>query len=97
MPDTPEELADQLEREADQLKVESERLGEHVDGTREDWARKRGDPAVPGAPPQAHPDEDEQPSSPAPQAPPPEEGPSASEEVPEMEVGPPADMEEESR
>lgn len=87
----PEELAQQLDLEAQDMRGQSERLGQEVSQAREDWEHKRADPNVPGAPPAENPQEDEQPRSPAPQAPPPEEGPSGAEEVAEMEVGPPAD------
>lgn len=87
----PHELADQLEHEADRLQHEGERLGEELASTREEWEHKRADPGVPGAPPLEHHDDEQRPRSPAPQAPPPEEGPSAAENAPELAVGPPAD------
>lgn len=43
-------LTDELE-EAEVLEERSERLGEKTQAVREEWERKRGDPAVPGAPP----------------------------------------------
>lgn len=92
----PHELADQLQHEADRLAHEGERLGDELASTREDWEHKRADPAVPGAAPIERPDDEEQPESPAPQAPPPEEGPSASENASELAVGPPADANDDS-
>ena len=53
----PGELADDMEREADQLEDRSEELGHEVDEVRKDWERKRSDQSVPGANP---PDEDDQ-------------------------------------
>jgi hypothetical protein len=49
--ENPEELADQLERDADRMQQRSEELGEKVAEVRQDWERKRGDQGVPGAPP----------------------------------------------
>jgi DNA-binding ferritin-like protein len=49
----PEELADQLEKEADELAQRSEKLGEQTDDVAQDWQRKRSDPNVPGAQPPA--------------------------------------------
>jgi hypothetical protein len=43
------ERADQLEREADDMARRSERLGEAISDTREDWERKKADDSVPGA------------------------------------------------
>jgi hypothetical protein len=92
MPATdPEELAQRLDREVEDMQRHTDRLGHEVAETREDWEHKRSDPSVPGAPPKEDLQDDEQPSSPDPQAPPPEEGPSASQEASELEVGPPAD------
>jgi hypothetical protein len=48
----PGQLADQLEREAERLEEESARLEGRVHGVRQDWERKRADPAVPGANPE---------------------------------------------
>jgi hypothetical protein len=48
----PERLADELEREANELERRSDELDEEVQGVREDWKRKRSDPAVPGALPE---------------------------------------------
>jgi hypothetical protein len=49
----PEELADHLEDEADDLERRSEKLGEQTDDVAQDWERKRADPSVPGANPPA--------------------------------------------
>jgi hypothetical protein len=46
----PEKLAEQLEREADELGQRSEELRSEVSDARDDWARKRSDEGVPGAP-----------------------------------------------
>ena len=45
----PEELAEQLEREADRMQAETERLRQELSQTRAEWERKRADPGVPGA------------------------------------------------
>jgi hypothetical protein len=41
--------ADEVERELDDMKDDSERLGDHIETAREDWERRKADPAVPGA------------------------------------------------
>jgi hypothetical protein len=46
----PQELADQREREADELEQRSQELQSEVSDARDDWARKRSDDGVPGAP-----------------------------------------------
>ena len=46
----PEQLADELEREAARLQRESDRLRGEIAEAREDWERKRADQSVPGAP-----------------------------------------------
>ena len=54
-------LADQLEDRADRLADENEQLGKRIAGVRQDWERKRGDAAVPGATPDwDDPDEDDE-------------------------------------
>jgi hypothetical protein len=93
-----ESLADQLENEAAELQEQSEKLHGDLAETRQDWERKRNDPNVPGALEPADPAEDEDTtaeSSPAPQAPPEEEGPSQAETPPEGAVGPPKEQVEE--
>lgn len=47
----PDRLADQLEQEADKLGRHSQELQEEIEGTRQDWERKRADDGVPGAVP----------------------------------------------
>jgi flagellar biosynthesis chaperone FliJ len=47
----PEELADTLERETDNLERQGQEVKQAVDETRADWQRKRQDDSVPGAPP----------------------------------------------
>jgi hypothetical protein len=49
--ESPDKLADRLEKEADQLENRGDQLGDRVDEVRQDWKRKRGDPGVPGANP----------------------------------------------
>lgn len=44
-----DERADQLERELGDMERQSERLGEDIEGAREDWEHKKRDPSVPGA------------------------------------------------
>lgn len=46
-----DEKAQQLEREAEDLEEQSDRVGEHIDETRRDWESKEQDPSVPGAQP----------------------------------------------
>jgi hypothetical protein len=46
-----DEKAQQLEREAEDLEEQSDRVGEHIDDTRRDWESKEQDPSVPGAQP----------------------------------------------
>jgi hypothetical protein len=64
MPDEdPNKLADQLEDEADKLAAEGDRLEGRAQEVRQDWQRKRADPGVPGANPDAEePPEKEEPS-----------------------------------
>ena len=90
----PDELAQQLERETDELEERSGKLEGGVQETRQDWERKRSDPGVPGANPHEESPEEQAEGSPAPQAPPEEAEPSAEETAPEGAVGPPADTEE---
>ena len=44
-----EQHAERLEQEAEDLKRRSERLGDEIADTREDWERKQADGSVPGA------------------------------------------------
>ena len=53
-----DEKAEELEREADSLEHDSDRVGERIDESRRDWAAKEQDPTVPGAQPDPD-DEDE--------------------------------------
>jgi hypothetical protein len=46
-----DEHARGLEREADRLEQDSDRVGEHIEETRRDWDAKERNPAVPGAQP----------------------------------------------
>jgi hypothetical protein len=69
------ELADRLDAEADDLEHRSAELEQHTKEVAREWAQRRSDPKVPGAPPEDddedldededdegwdHPDEDEQ-------------------------------------
>lgn len=40
-----------MERDADRLDEESDRVGEHIEDARRDWEAKEQDPSVPGAQP----------------------------------------------
>lgn len=56
-PSDPGELADQREREADEMERRNQALASEVSDARDDWARKRSDEGVPGAPaPEDEPD-----------------------------------------
>jgi hypothetical protein len=46
----PQQLADELEREAEAMERHSQELRERTEGVQQDWERKRSDPGVPGAP-----------------------------------------------
>jgi len=71
--DDPEELAQKLEREAEELARRSQELQGKVEQTRQGWERKRADGSVPGAPPaQKHAADGG--GSPAPEAPPKSDG-----------------------
>jgi len=48
----PERLADQREREADELARRSDKLKDDVADVRQDWQQKRASEAVPGAVPE---------------------------------------------
>jgi hypothetical protein len=53
-----DEHADRLERDAEKLEHESDRVGGHIEETRSDWEAKEKDSSVPGAQPEI---EDEEP------------------------------------
>jgi hypothetical protein len=53
-----EERTRRLERQADRMEHESERVGEDIDETRREWEAKERDRRVPGA--QPGPDEEEE-------------------------------------
>jgi hypothetical protein len=96
----PERLADEREREAAELKQQSDRLAEQVSDTRDDWERKRADESIPGAPPREKSpaaDEGDAAASPDSGSPPPGAGPSQSDTAPEGGAGPPADVIDEER
>jgi predicted nucleic acid-binding Zn-ribbon protein len=44
-----EERADDLEREADDMRRRTDRLEDEIEDVREDWERKKADSNVPGA------------------------------------------------
>jgi hypothetical protein len=46
-----EKRAEALEREADAMERDSEKVGDHIEETRQEWEAKAADPAVPGAQP----------------------------------------------
>jgi hypothetical protein len=46
-----EEQADKLEREAEGMAEDSDRVGQRIDDARRDWEAKEQDPGVPGAKP----------------------------------------------
>jgi hypothetical protein len=46
-----DEQADRLEREADSMEHDSEKVGKRIEETKRDWQAKEQDPAVPGAQP----------------------------------------------
>jgi hypothetical protein len=88
MPDTdPHRLADQREREVDQLQQRSDELASEVSDVSQDWHRKRSDEGVPGAQPHDRDEADEDgengEDSPGSQAESEEDEPSAEEEKPE--------------
>lgn len=45
-------LADRFEKEADDLERRGQQVEEHIETTRQEWQRKRGDSSVPGAVPE---------------------------------------------
>jgi hypothetical protein len=47
--DPHERVADAAEHDLDELQEQSDRLGEDIEQTREDWRAKQADPQVPGA------------------------------------------------
>jgi hypothetical protein len=47
-----EEQAERLERDAEKLEHESDRVGQHIEETREGWDAKERDSSVPGAQPE---------------------------------------------
>ena len=63
-----EEHADRLEKEADKMQEESERVSGRISESRDDWERKQADQTIPGAQeeldkildPEADEDEDEE-------------------------------------
>jgi hypothetical protein len=49
---TQEDPAKRLERDADQMEEQSERVGDRIEDARRDWESKEQDQAVPGAQPE---------------------------------------------
>jgi hypothetical protein len=49
-----EELGEELERQAEQMRKASDTVGSHIRETRDDLHRKQNDPGVPGADPDDH-------------------------------------------
>ena len=73
-----EEPGERLERDADRMEEESERVGRNIDDARRDWETKEQDSAVPGARPEEGGEREESDQLP-------EEGPD--EQVPEDQPG----------
>ena len=46
-----QQLGDELEREAEHMQSQNDRLGDEIHRVGEDWQRKRADESVPGAQP----------------------------------------------
>jgi hypothetical protein len=65
-----EQLANELDRQADDLEERTEGLEEKVIEVRREWEQKRSDPSVPGAAPDDRPREEDEAESPGPEAPP---------------------------
>jgi hypothetical protein len=57
-----EQIADRLSEESDALERHAHELEDKIDRTKQDWERKRSDPAVPGADPPKEPAGEEEPS-----------------------------------
>jgi hypothetical protein len=49
---TSAEKTPEPERDLEQMEEQSERLGEHIEETRDDWEQKEQDSSVPGAQPE---------------------------------------------
>lgn len=47
-----------MERDAEHMENESERIGDHIDETRREWDAKEQDPSVPGAQPESEEEEE---------------------------------------
>ena len=47
-----------MERDAERMEHEADRVGEHIDDTRRDWESKEQDPSVPGAQPDSEEEEE---------------------------------------
>ncbi len=50
-----------MERDAERMEHDADRIGDHIDETRKDWEAKEQDPSVPGA--QPDPDEQQEPEA----------------------------------
>jgi hypothetical protein len=63
--DDPQRLSRALDRETDELERQGQEVKEAIQGTREEWERKRRDENVPGAlPPQGDAPEDDRANKP---------------------------------
>ncbi|MGI8430444.1 MAG: hypothetical protein ACR2OB_14350 [Solirubrobacteraceae bacterium] len=95
---TPDERADRV---VDDLERQSERLEGKIKDTRQDWARKRADDGVPGAPPPEPDASDPAPAreadSPAPEAAAENAGPAEAQTPPGDTAETPADDDEQER
>ena len=47
-----------MERDAERMEHEADRVGDHIDETRKDWESKEQDPSVPGAQPDSEEEEE---------------------------------------
>jgi hypothetical protein len=52
-----EERAEDMERDADRMEHESEKVGDRIEEAKEDWEAKEKDTSVPGAQPDLEEDE----------------------------------------
>jgi hypothetical protein len=53
-----EEQAERMERDVERMEHDSQRVGDHIEGARNEWEAKEQDPSVPGA--QPDPDEEQE-------------------------------------
>lgn len=50
-----------MERDAERMEHDSDRVGEHIDEARKEWGAKEQDPSVPGAQPDEEENEEQEP------------------------------------